>query len=134
MEIKDILLIIGCLIASVMGVLCLIKILKEFNEIEMSSKDRDIKAIVVDAYVFMTGDIRPVLMYKVNGKDKKYVYHFYHKLKEFPIGKEVNLKLSNSSGLAYDKNDLLQGLLFVLFGTIFFMAGLFAGIYYVMFK
>lgn len=90
MDIKEVLLIIGCLIASVMGVLCLIKILKEISEIKMSSADRDIKAIVVDAYVFTTGDIRPVLTYTVNGKDKKYVYHFYHNLKEFPIGKEVN--------------------------------------------
>ena len=129
MDIKEVLLIIGCLIASVMGVLCLIKILKEISEIKMSSADRDIKAIVVDAYVFMTGDIRPVLTYTVNEKDKKYVYHFYHNLKEFPIGKEVNLKLSNISGMAYDKKDLIQRLLFDLFGTIFYVTGLCAGIY-----
>lgn len=73
--------------------------------------------------MFMTSDIRPVLVYTVNGKDKKYVYHFYHTLKEFPIGKEVNLKLSNISGMAYDKKDLMQGFCFIMFAILFLAVG-----------
>ena len=130
---KELLLILGCLIASIMSVLCLINLIKEIKKIKMTAHDGDIKAIVVDAYVFTTGDIRPILLYTVNGEDKKYTYHFYHNLKEFPMGKEVRLKLSSISGLAYDKKDLIQGLLMVLFATIFFGGGLLAGIYHIMF-
>lgn len=100
MDYKMILYCLGCLVAIIFGGFCLFKILKEICEIKMSSDDGSIKATVVDVSILTTGDIRPILLYTVNGEKKKYIYHFYHRFKEFPIGKEVELKLSNISGLA----------------------------------
>lgn len=129
MEVKDVFYLLVGLIGTIMGIIALIMIFKEIKKIRIGSKDGNIKATVVEWRLFYTGDIRPILLYTVDGKEKKYEYHFYHNKEEYPIGKEVNLKLSSFSGLAYDKKDLIQGLLLRLFATLFIAAGLIAGIY-----
>lgn len=129
MEVKDVFYLLGCLAGTIMGFITLAMILKEIKKIRIGSDDGDIKAAVVEWRLFYTGDIRPILLYTIDGKEKKYEYHFYHDKEEYPIGKEVNLKLSSVSGLAYDKKDLIKGLLLRLFGTLFFVAGLIIGIY-----
>lgn len=122
--------ILGSLLAVIMGMISLCKIVNEILKIKIRHDDGMITAKVVDAHIFTTGDVRPILLYTVNGENKKYTYHFYHRLKEFPIGKEVELRLSSASGLAYDKKDLIQGLLSLIFATLFFMMALLFFVYY----
>lgn len=122
--------ILSGLIGSIMGFICLYRIIKEIRTIKINSDDGTIIATVVDAHVFTTGDVRPILLYTVNGENKKYTYHFYHRLKEFPIGKEVELRLSRASGLAYDKKDLIQGILMNVFSIIFVFGGFLLFLYY----
>lgn len=129
MGVKDVFILLGCLVGTIMGIIALIMIFKEIKKIKIGSNNGDIKATVVEWRLFYTGDIRPVLLYTVDGKERKYEYHFYHNKEEYPIGKEVNLKFSRVSGLAYDKKDLIKGLLLRLFATLFFAGGLLIGIY-----
>ena len=130
---KDLIYLLGTGMFTIAGVFLLVRIINEIKKIKMDAKDGNIKGVVVDWYILNTGDIRPVVAYTVNNEEKKYVYHFYHRCKEYPIGKEVYLKLSEKSGLAYDKVDLVKGTLFIIFSLVFFMFALLAGIYWILF-
>lgn len=121
MEIKEILYICGSLVFVVMGMIGFVKIIKEIRIIKMSPHDSVIKAKVINWHIFTTGDIRPILSYTVNGQTQIYEFHFFHSRKEYPIGEMINLKLSNASGLAYDKKDLIQGLLMTTFSLLLFV-------------
>lgn len=129
MGIRLIFLILVCLMFTIFGIISLIKIIKEVRKIRISSQDGCIMATVKDWRIFTMGDIFPVLSYEVNGEKKIYEFHFVRNRKDYPIGKEVNLRLSYVSGLAYDKKDLIQGFLIIIFGLLFFGSGLLIGIY-----
>lgn len=125
--------ILGCLVFVVMGTLSLIKLIKEIRRIGITKHDNYVKAVVVNWRIFTTGDIFPTAMYMVEGVEKIYQFHFVHNRNDYPIGKEIYLQLSNSSGLAYDKKDLMQGFLMTLFGLFFFGCALVVGICYMIF-
>lgn len=109
----------------------LIKEIKEIKKLKIGSNDRNIKAIVVDFLPYIiTGDIRPILQYVVEETDKKYIYHFYYNQKKYPMGKEVTLKLSEDSGLAYDRTDLVKALVYHLFATMISVFVVFVCVYY----
>ena len=110
----------------------MIKLVDEVRKIKISKSDSYVKAIVVNWRSFPTGDITPIVMYKVNGVEKIYNFHFVHNRKEYPIGKEIFLQLSNKSGLAYEKKDLIQGFCVILFVIFFFGCGLAIGICYML--
>lgn len=134
MEEKALFCIFVGLAFDVIDIYFFIRSLKEIKKIKIGSNDSYVKAIVVGKYnLYITGDIRPILSYTVDGEEKKYVYHFYHTSKKYPVGKEIYLKLSNISGLAYDKKDLIQGVLFNLFRILLWSVGLLLGVYYMIF-
>lgn len=121
-------LILGGLGATVFGTLLLIQRLQKVKEINWSSDDDFIKATVVDWHYIYAGDVQPVVSYWVDGEEKKYEYIYFYNRKDFPIGKEIYLKFSKRSGLAYDKKDLIKGLLWMIFGILFFGMGVILGI------
>lgn len=106
----------------------------ETKKIKISSNDKDIKAKVIGGHLFITGDIRPILLYRINEEEKEYTCRFYYSVKKYPIGKEVDLKISTISGLAYIKNDLIKDFVFHSFRMIYLYFGLFIGFYYILLK
>ena len=110
----------------------MIRLVDEVRKIKIGKCDNYVKAVVVNWRCFTTGDITPIVMYKVNGVEKIYRFHFVHNRKEYPIGKEIYLQLSSTSGLAYDKKDLKQGFCFIMFAILFFGCGLTVGIIYIL--
>ena len=114
------------------AVFLMIKLVYEVKRIEINKCDNYVKAVVVNWRSFPTGDITPIVMYKVDGEEKIYRFHFVHNRKEYPIGKEIYLQLSSTSGLAYDKKDLKQGFCFIMFAILFFGCGLTVGIIYIL--
>lgn len=108
-----ILLLFG--IGMLVGCIILLKqLIQEIKKIKIKSDDGNIEAIVVDYEYAGRGDIHPILQYNVNGIEKKYTYHFFYSSKEYPVGKKVNLKFSQESGLAYNKTDLIKKLIEVI--------------------
>lgn len=98
----------------------LIKEIKAIKKIKATLHDGTIRAVVIDTVSqISTSDIKPILQYTVAGIDKKYIYHFYYSRKQYPIGKEVTLRLSGSSGLAYDRTDLIKAFIYELGLTMF---------------
>lgn len=120
-------ILVGC-------IFWLIQQIQEIKKIKIKSDDGNIEAIVVshclDGPIY---GIQPVLQYNVNGMEKKYTYHFYYDRKEYPIGKKVNLKFSQESGLAYDKKDLIKAFLFRLLFTGILLVGVLASFYNIFF-
>lgn len=47
----------------------------ETKNIKMGSDDGNIKAKVIGGHLFITGDIRLILLYKINGEEKRYTYN-----------------------------------------------------------
>lgn len=89
---KDLIYLLGTGMFTIAGVFLLVRIINEIKKIKMDAKDGNIKGVVVDWYILNTDDIRPVVAYTVNNEEKKYVYHFYHRCNEYPIGKEVVIR------------------------------------------
>lgn len=114
------------------GIFLMIRLVKEVRKIGISKNDNYVKAEVINWRVFTTGDVTPTVKYTVDGVEKIYRFHFVHNRKEYPIGKEIYLQLSNSSGLAYDRKDLKQGFCSLLFAILFFGFGLAVGICYIL--
>lgn len=120
-----ILLLFG--IGMLVGCIILLKQqIQEIKKIKIKSNDGNIEAIVVDYEYAGRGDIHPILQYNVNGIEKKYKYHFYYEKKKYPIGKKVNLKFSQESGLAYNKTDLIKTFIFLVFAIVFCFGGVLA--------
>ncbi len=111
----------------------LIKEIKEIKKLKVKLSDTNIRAVVVDVLPYITGDIRPVLQYTVEGIEKKYIYHFYYKKKNFPIGKERTLRFSEGSRLAYDRMDLVKAFVYQLFTTMFCVFCVSVCVYYNLF-
>lgn len=132
MDVKLVFFILAGLMFTIFGIIGLFKLIKEVMKIKIGSFDGYIKATVIYWKIFTTGDIYPVLSYMVNGEEKIYEFHFVHSSKEYPIGKEVELRLSSASGLAYDKKDLIQGFLVCIFALLFFGGGVLIGVYRLM--
>ncbi|MCM1500846.1 MAG: hypothetical protein NC124_20500 [Clostridium sp.] len=111
----------------------LIKEIREIKKFKIKSNDRNIQAVVVGSLPHITGDVRPILQYVVKGVDKKYIYHYYYNQKKYPMGKEVILKISEDSGLAYDRTDLRKALVYHLLAVVvsfFFVGGCIFGIFF----
>lgn len=97
-------------------------LVKSMNELlKTKSDDMDIKATVVSIVPHVTGDVQPILQYDMDGVVKKYICHYYCSPDKYSIGDEVTLKFSKEDGLAYDKEDLIKGLLLRLIATIIMM-------------
>ncbi len=124
--------ILVCLGFVAVSLFLMIRLVDEVRKIKISKYDDYVKAVVVNWRYFTTGDITPIVMYKVNGVEKIYRFHFVHNRKEYPIGKEIYLQLSSTSGLAYDKKDLKQGFCFIMFAILFFGCALTVGIIYIL--
>lgn len=105
----------------------------ETKNIKMESDDGNIKAKVIGGHLFITGDIRPILLYKINGAEKRYTYRFYYNAGNYPVGQEVDLKLSKISGLAYDKSDIIKDLIFITIRILFWSFVVLVGLYYICF-
>lgn len=97
----------------------LVKSMNQF--LKTKSDDMDIKANVVSIVPYMTGDVQPILQYEIDGIVKEYIYHCRCSPDQYSIGDEVNLKFSKKTGLAYDKEDLIKGILIRLIATIIMM-------------
>lgn len=124
------LIILVTLFFAILDTYFFINKLIETKKIKISSNDKDIKAKVVGGHLFITGDIRPILLYKINEEEKEYTCRFYYSAKKYPIGKEVDLKISMISGLAYIKNDLIKDFIFHSFRMIYWFFGLLISFYY----
>lgn len=96
-----------------------IKEIKTWWEIKPSIKDNMIDAIVIRHIPCMNGDVKPVLVYRVDAIESEYIYHFYCNPKQYPIGESKLLKCSLKSELAYDRKDLLKSLLYFMLGICF---------------
>lgn len=131
MGIKVLFYILCSMVCAFFTIKMLLLRINEFKKYKISADDGKIKAVVVGHNAAYKGDICPIVSYVVDGNEKQYEYSFYHFEKEFPIGKEVDLKLSKASGLAYNKKDLIQGIVFWLFFTFFCSAGVLVGIVYI---
>ena len=122
MEVKYLVDSVVCSLLAVGGVIGCIRILKEIKRIKPDSGDGNVKAVVVNIDPFLTGDVAPIVSYTSGSREeKKYKYYYWYNRKKYPIGKEVSLKLSSASGLAYDRKDLIKGFLFALFSTLMMM-------------
>lgn len=125
----DIMFLITTLGFLVLYIVIIVRNVKEIRTIKMKRDDREIKAVVIKLLPSFIGDVRPVLQYYVDGVEKHYSYHFPHFVEENPIGKEMALQLSEESGLAYDRKDIMKGLRYLIYGGVFFLAGLIAVCY-----
>lgn len=119
-EMKVWLMILLCMFVLLVNFSDLIKEIKAIRKLKVKLNDRNIRAVIIGSVPYITGDVQPILQYTVNGVDKKYIYHFYYNLKKYPIGKEMTLKFSEDSGLAYDRTDLVKALIYQLFMTLLF--------------
>lgn len=113
MEMMQVLLmLLFCILFLVASASELMEEIKEIRKIKIKPDDDIIEAKVVNfRWAVVSTDIHPILQYNVDGTDKRYTYHFYYSSKGYPIGKQMTLKLSKESGLAYDKADLIKAVL-----------------------
>lgn len=120
----DIMFLITTLGFLVLYIVIIVRNVKEIRTIKMKRDDREIKAVVIKLLPSFIGDVRPVLQYYVDGVEKHYSYHFPHFVEENPIGKEMALQLSEKSGLAYDRRDIMKELWTYVILLIIFVFGL----------
>lgn len=132
-ELKVWLMALLCLFVLFVNFIELIKEIKEIRKIKVTRNDKEIKAVVIDSLPYITRDIRPILRYVVEGIEKKYIYHFYYNPKKYPIGKEMTLKLSEDSSLAYDRMDLAKAFIYQLFAAMLSAFLVWICIYYIIF-
>lgn len=119
--IRDLIGLIACLIAFFGFLRLLVKRIKEF--IKIKPDDMDIKATVVHLIPLNASKVQPVLQYNVNGVVKFYKYHSSCPPEKYATGDEVTLKLSQESGLAYDRGDLKKELLLLLVIEVLVLCG-----------
>ncbi|MDE5965248.1 MAG: hypothetical protein K2G89_00220 [Lachnospiraceae bacterium] len=134
-KLKLCLAILFSMFGLITSLIMLKKEIKRIKEIKVKSSDGYIKAVVVDSAstLDLTSDVKPILQYTVGGIDKKYIYHFNCNPKQYPIGKEVKLRLSEDSGLAYDRKDLVKSLVEHLLVIMFFGLGVCACSWYLLY-
>lgn len=128
------LLLLVALVLLILAAIELVKEVKSINKIKPTFHDDKIKAIVVGfSYVIGIGR-KLVLEYSVDGIEKKYVYHFFCDWEKYPEGKEVTLKLSKQSRLAYSRADLIKAFLWAIFEVLFLFGCVVACLYAIFFK
>ncbi len=111
----------------------LLKKIKYISELQMSSDDKMIKGKVIGKNLFLlTGDIHPIVQCNINGSEVTYTYRYFYSEKKYPIGTEVELKVSEISGLPYDKKDLVKDMIFTVFSLFFFSSILVACLYVIL--
>lgn len=129
---RIILIVFGSLFFGILDTYFFVKKIIDTKEIKISPNDEDIKAKVIGWDLFITGDIRPILLYRINGEEKRYTCRFYYSTKKYPIGREVDLKISKISRLAYDKKDLRKDFFFHLFRILYWILCLLISFYYIL--
>lgn len=89
-----------------------------------NAKDNDeqIRAKVISVIPNPLGEVQPVLEYYVNDQHRIYIFHNFFSMDEISVGDEITINLSKKNGLAYDKKDLIKGILYRLFFTIIFLS------------
>lgn len=80
--------------------------------------DTDIRATVVSIVFHTAWNVQPILQYEMDGIVKKYIYHCYCSPDKYSVGDEVHLKFSEKNASAYDKEDLIKGVLVRLISTM----------------
>lgn len=111
----------------------LLKKIRYISELQMSSKDEIIKGTVIGKKTFLlTGDIHPIVQCNINGSEVTYTYRYFYSEKKYPIGTEVELRVSKISGLPYDKKDLVRDMIFIAFSLLFFSSILVACLYVIL--
>lgn len=130
---KNIQTVFCSLIFTFVYIYIVLKKIKDIKEIQMKSDDEIIKGKVIGRKPFLlTGDIQPVILCNINGSKVTYTYRYFYSEKKYPIGMEVELRMSNISGLLYDKKDLMKDLVLHLFFLLICSLGLGAGLYVIM--
>lgn len=125
---KEIVYVFGSFCFSLGFVYIVWKKLNEIRKICIGSEDESVKGIVVGKKTFLyTGDVHPIVSCKIKGSEILYQYRFYYNLSQFPLGKEVDLKVSRISGIPYDKKDLIKDILLHVFFLIICILGTVAG-------
>lgn len=92
------------------------KTLKEIKRIKVNDNDEAIEAKVAQyEYVYFSSDIKPILLYELNGVKRLYKFYTFHRRREYPIGSIHMLNISRLSNVAYDKKDLKKGEIYQYF-------------------
>ena len=127
-------IVFGSLIFTFVFIYALLKKIKDIKRIQMRRDDEIIKGKVIGREPYLlTGDISPVVLCNINGSKVTYTYRYIYSEKKYPIGTEVELKVSNISGLPYDKKDLTKDILLHLFFLLICILGTGAGLYVIIF-
>lgn len=125
---KDIMMVIISFISSLIFFYGIMKKIKYLMEIHIGKNDEIIVGKVVGKRVYLpTGDIHPVVLCNVEGAEVSYVYRYIYNENKYPMGKEIELKLSRISGIPYDKKDLIKDILLHVFFLIICVLGTIAG-------
>ena len=128
--IEEILTVLGSLSFSLGFIYLVIKKSKDIYQIHMGHSDELIKGKVVGKKIFLlTGDVHPIVLCNKNNSELIYVFRYFYNEKKYPLGMEIELKISNVSGLLYDKRDLMKDMLLHVFFLIICIFGTLAGLY-----
>lgn len=134
MTIKEIWMFFCSLFFSTLYIYFFIKKIKYIRQIQMRRGDKIIKGNIVENKIFLlTGDVHPIVSCDINGSERIYKYRYFYNEKKFPIGKEINLSISQISGLPYDKKDLIKDMVFYLFFSVFCILSLVVELYVFLF-
>lgn len=131
---KNIQIVFGSLIFTFVYIYIILKKIKDIKTIQMRPDDEIIKGKVIGRKPFLlTGDIRPLVLCNINGSKVMYTYRHIYNEKKYPVGTEVELKVSNISGLPYDKKDMMKDILLHLFFLLICSLGTGVGLYVIIF-
>ena len=103
----------------------LVKWVRDSLKIKMGKDDPLVKGTVCELVTKPWSDyIIPVVEYNVNGAKRQYKFRNAFPFGTYEVGKEVELSLSEKSGLAYDRRDIMKELWTYVILLIIFVFGL----------
>lgn len=116
------------LVATVVGVgdcvYILVRWIRSSLKIRMGKDDPAIKGTVCELVTKPWSDfIIPVVEYSVDGVKRQYRFRNAFPFGTYEVGREVELSLSEKSGLAYDRRDIMKELWTYIIFLIVFVLG-----------